>query len=286
MRFEAPTTTKAVTALLASEAGVSRVLAGGTDLLVRMKTGLIEPDLVVDIKRIDSLKQLSVSASGCQIGSAVPAAALGESDKLKSLWPGVVEAANLIGSDQIQGRCTIVGNLCNASPAADSVPALIAAGAKAVVVGAGGKRRVPVEKVVTGPGQISLKADEFIESILLPERKANSGDAYLRFTPRTEMDIAVVSAGVNLTLSRGVVKTARVALGAVAPTAVLVAAAARALVGSKLDDVALEKMAKACRKACNPIDDKRGTAAYRTQVAGVIAKRAAILAFERAGGKR
>ena len=286
MRFEAPTTTKAVTALLASEAGVSRVLAGGTDLLVRMKTGLIEPDLVVDIKRIDSLKQLSVSAGGCQIGSAVPAAALGESDKLKSLWPGVVEAANLIGSDQIQGRCTIVGNLCNASPAADSVPALIAAGAKAVVVGAGGKRRVPVEKVVTGPGQISLKADEFIESILLPERKANSGDAYLRFTPRTEMDIAVVSAGVNLTLSRGVVKTARVALGAVAPTAVLVAAAARALVGTKLDDVALEKMAKACRKACNPIDDKRGTAAYRTQVAGVIAKRAAILAFVRAGGKR
>jgi len=286
MRFEAPTTTKAVTALLASEAGVSRVLAGGTDLLVRMKTGLIEPDLVVDIKRIDSLKQLSVSASGCQIGSAVPAAALGESDKLKSLWPGVVEAANLIGSDQIQGRCTIVGNLCNASPAADSVPALIAAGAKAVVVGAGGKRRVPVEKVVTGPGQISLKADEFIESILLPERKGNSGDAYLRFTPRTEMDIAVVSAGVNLTLSRGVVNTARVALGAVAPTAVLVAAAARALVGTKLDDVALEKMAKACRKACNPIDDKRGTAAYRTQVAGVIAKRAAILAFERAGGKR
>jgi carbon-monoxide dehydrogenase medium subunit len=286
MRFEAPTTTKAVTALLASEAGVSRVLAGGTDLLVRMKTGLIEPDLVVDIKRIDSLKQLSVSASGCQIGSAVPAAALGESDKLKSLWPGVVEAANLIGSDQIQGRCTIVGNLCNASPAADSVPALIAAGAKAVVVGAGGKRRVPVEKVVTGPGQISLKADEFIESILLPERKANSGDAYLRFTPRTEMDIAVVSAGVNLTLSRGVVKTARVALGAVAPTAVLVAAAAKALVGTKLDDVALEKMAKACRKACNPIDDKRGTAAYRTQVAGVIAKRAAMLAFERAGGKR
>jgi len=286
MRFEAPTTTKAVTALLASEAGVSRVLAGGTDLLVRMKTGLIEPDLVVDIKRIDRLKQLSVSASGCQIGSAVPAAALGESDKLKSLWPGVVEAANLIGSDQIQGRCTIVGNLCNASPAADSVPALIAAGAKAVIVGAGGKRRVPVEKVVTGPGQISLKSDEFIEAVFLPERKANSGDAYLRFTPRTEMDIAVVSAGVNLTLSRGVVKTARVALGAVAPTAVLVAAAAKALVGTKLDDVALEKMAKACRKACNPIDDKRGTAAYRTQVAGVIAKRAAMLAFERAGGKR
>ena len=286
MRFEAPTTTKAAAALLASESGESRILAGGTDLLVRMKTGMIEPDLVVDIKRIESLQRLNVSAGGTEIGSAVPSAALGESAKLKSLWPGVVEAANLIGSDQIQGRCTIVGNLCNASPAADSVPALIAAGAKAIVVGAGGKRRVPVEKVVTGPGSLSLRSDEFIEAIVLPERKGNFGDAYLRFTPRTEMDIAVVSAGVNLTLSRGVVKTARVALGAVAPTALLVSAAARALVGTKLDDVALEKMAKACRKACNPIDDKRGTAAYRTQVAGVIAKRAAVLAFERAGGKQ
>ena len=117
-----------------------------------MKTGMIEPDLVVDIKRIETLQRLNVSADGTEIGSAVPSAALGESAKLKSLWPGVVEAANLIGSDQIQGRCTIVGNLCNASPAADSVPALIAAGAKAIVVGAGGKRRVPVEKVVTGPG--------------------------------------------------------------------------------------------------------------------------------------
>ena len=155
MRFEAPTTTKAAAELLANESGESRVLAGGTDLLVRMKTGTIEPDLVVDIKRIESLQRLNVSVSGTEIGSAVPAAALGESTKLKSLWPGVVEAANLIGSDQIQGRCTIVGNLCNASPAADSVPALIAAGAKAIVVGAGGKRRVPVEKVVTGPGSFA-----------------------------------------------------------------------------------------------------------------------------------
>ena len=183
MRFEAPTTTKAAAELLANESGESRVLAGGTDLLVRMKTGTIEPDLVVDIKRIESLQRLNVSVSGTEIGSAVPAAALGESTKLKSLWPGVVEAANLIGSDQIQGRCTIVGNLCNASPAADSVPALIAAGAKAIVVGAGGKRRVPVEKVVTGPGSLSLRSDEFVEAIVLPERKGNSGDCLLYTSP-------------------------------------------------------------------------------------------------------
>ncbi|MDC1102472.1 xanthine dehydrogenase family protein subunit M [Pseudomonadales bacterium] len=286
MRFESPTTTKAAATLLASESGVAHVLAGGTDLLVRMKMGSIEPDLVVDIKRIESLRTLKVAAAGVQIGAAVPAVRLGESDKLRSLWPGVVEAANLIGSDQIQGRCTVVGNLCNASPAADSVPALIAAGAKALVVGPKGKRRVAVEKVVLGPGRTSLARDEFIEAVVLPARTGKSADAYLRFTPRTEMDIAVVSAAINLTLSRGIVQSAKVVLGAVAPTAVIVPAAARALIGTKLDDAALDKMVAACRAACNPIDDKRGTIAYRTKVAGVMARRAALIAYERAGGSK
>jgi len=286
MRFESPTTTKAAATLLASESGVAHVLAGGTDLLVRMKMGAIEPDLVVDIKRIESLRTLKVAAAGVQIGAAVPAVRLGESDKLRSLWPGVVEAANLIGSDQIQGRCTVVGNLCNASPAADSVPALIAAGAKALVVGPKGKRRVAVEKVVLGPGRTSLARDEFIEAVVLPARTGKSADAYLRFTPRTEMDIAVVSAAINLTLSRGIVQSAKVVLGAVAPTAVIVPAAAKALIGTKLDDAALDKMVAACRAACNPIDDKRGTIAYRTKVAGVMARRAALIAYERAGGSK
>ena len=286
MRFESPTTTKAAATLLASESGVAHVLAGGTDLLVRMKMGSIEPDLVVDIKRIESLRTLKVAEAGVQIGAAVPAVRLGESDKLRSLWPGVVEAANLIGSDQIQGRCTVVGNLCNASPAADSVPALIAAGAKALVVGPKGKRRVAVEKVVLGPGRTSLARDEFIEAVVLPARTGKSADAYLRFTPRTEMDIAVVSAAINLTLSRGIVQSAKVVLGAVAPTAVIVPAAAKALIGTKLDDAALDKMVAACRAACNPIDDKRGTIAYRTKVAGVMARRAALIAYERAGGSK
>ena len=286
MRFESPTTTKAAATLLASESGVAHVLAGGTDLLVRMKMGSIEPDLVVDIKRIESLRTLKVAAAGVQIGAAVPAVRLGESDKLRSLWPGVVEAANLIGSDQIQGRCTVVGNLCNASPAADSVPALIAAGAKALVVGPKGKRRVSVEKVVLGPGRTRLARDEFIEAVVLPARTGKSADAYLRFTPRTEMDIAVVSAAINLTLSRGIVQSAKVVLGAVAPTAVIVPAAAKALIGSKLDDAALDKMVAACRAACNPIDDKRGTIEYRTKVAGVMARRAALIAYERAGGSK
>ncbi len=271
---------------MAKAKGSAYVLAGGTDLLVRLKSGLIEPSLVVDIKRIASMQSVTKTAAGFRIGAGVPAAALGENAALKKAWPGVVEAANLIGSDQIQSRCTIVGNLCNASPAADSVPAMIAAGAKAIVVGPKGKRTVAVEDVVTGPGKTSLKKGEVIEAITLPKPAPKTGDAYLRFIPRTEMDIAVVSAGVSLTLGpKGVVKKARVALGAVAATVVLVPAAAKAIIGTKLDDAALEKLAAACSAACKPIDDKRGTIEFRTEVAGVLARRAARIAYQRAGGK-
>lgn len=284
MRYEAPTTTKDAAALLAKEKGVAFILAGGTDLLVRMKSGLVEPDLVVDIKHVPAMQAIKKSDSGFRIGAAVSGAELGENKALVKAWPGVVEATNLIGSDQIQSRCTMVGNLCNASPAADSVPAMIAAGAKAIVVGNGKRRTVAVEKIPKGPGQTNLAKGEVIEAIVLPRRPAKSGDAYLRFTPRTEMDIAVVSAGVSLTLERGKIKTARVALGAVAPTAILVPAAAKAIIGTKLDDDALEALAAACSAACRPIDDKRGTAAYRTRVAGVLARRAAKIAFQRAGG--
>lgn len=286
MKYQAPTTTKAAAALLAAEKGHALVLAGGTDLLVRMKAGMLEPDLLVDVKNVAKMREIDNSSSGFKIGAAVPGIEIGDHKALNRAWPGIVEAAQLIGSDQVQGRCTIVGNLCNASPAADTVPALIAAGAKANVVGAQKRRSIAVEKVVTGPGKTCLTKGEVIESISLPKRERNSGDAYLRFTPRTEMDIAVVGAAVNLTLSRGKVKTARVSLGAVAPTAVLVPAAAKAIIGSKLDDDALDKLAAACSAACNPIDDKRGTIEYRTKVAGVLARRAALIAYKRAGGSK
>ena len=286
MEYTAPETVKAAVALLAKAKGSAYVLAGGSDLLVRMKGGFIEPDLVVDIKRIKAMREVKKTASGFVIGAAVPCAALGENKALVKAWPGVVEAANLIGSKQIQGRCTITGNLCNAGPAADSVPALVAAGAKAVIQGPKGRRVVPVEQIPVGPGKTSLKKGELVESIQLPARKPRSGDAYLRFIPRSEMDIAVVSAGVNLTLdARGVVTDARVSLGAVAPTVLLVPAAAKALIGSKLDDAALEKLGAAASAACRPIDDKRGTIEFRTKVAAVLAKRAAKIAYARAGGK-
>ena len=284
MRYESPTTTKAAVALLSGEKGQAYVLAGGTDLLVRLRMDTIEPDLMVDIKRIPAMSEVTKTASGFKIGAAVSGAALEKNKALVKAWPGVVEAANLIGSDQIQGRCTMVGNLCNASPAADSVPALIAAGAKAVIVGKK-KRTVPVEKFIMGPGKTCLEKGEIVESITLPAPAKKSGDAYLRFIPRTEMDIAVVGVGISLTLKRGVINSARVSLGAVAPTPLLVKAAAKAIIGTKLDDAALDALAMACTAACNPIDDKRGTIEYRERVAGVLAKRTAKIAYERAGGK-
>ena len=286
MRYERPTTLKAAAQMLAKEKGQAFILAGGTDLLVRLRTGFIEPDLIVDIKGINGSKAIQKTATGFKIGAAVSGAELGEHAALKKAWPGVVEAANLIGSKQVQGRCTMSGNLCNASPAADSVPALVAAAAKAVIVGPKGKRTVAVEEIPVGPGKTSLKKGEIIESIVLPKRPPKSGDAYLRFIPRTEMDIAVVGVGVNVTLDgKGIVTKARVALGAVAPTVRLVPAAAKALIGTKMDKAALDAMAAACSAACSPIDDKRGTRDFRIKVAGVLARRAALIARTRAGGK-
>ena len=285
MRYEVAASIADAVRLLGAETGTTRVLAGGTDVLVQIRSGLVEPDLIVDIKRIEGMKEIRPEDGGFRIGAAVSGAELGEHEGVRALWPGVVEAMELIGSTQVQGRATLAGNLCNASPAADSVPAMVAADAVARVAGPEGERDIFVANVPTGPGKTALKRGEFITSIFLPARPERSADAYLRFIPRTEMDIAVCSAGVSLTLdASGTCMAARVSLGAVAPTALLVAEAGEAVIGSTLDDAALDRLAEACSAACRPIDDKRGTAAFRTKVAGVLARRAALIAAERAKG--
>jgi carbon-monoxide dehydrogenase medium subunit len=283
MRYEAPSSLDQAVALLATEPGEARVLAGGTDLLVQLRTDLIDPVLLVDIKRIPETRQVTEQGGGFRIGAAVTGAELKEHPKLKSVWPGVVEAANLIGSTQVQGRATLGGNLCNGSPAADSVPGLIAAGALAMIAGPKGRRELPVEDVMQGPRRLALAKGEIVASFLLPAKSARTADAYLRFIPRTEMDIAVAGCGVCLTLdTAGTVTAARVALGAVAPRPLLVADAAKALIGTRLDGAALERLDAAARAACQPIDDKRGTKEYRVKVAGVLARRAAQIAYDRA----
>lgn len=287
MRFEAPQTVDAAVSLLAEESGMARVLAGGTDLVVQMRSGRIEPDLIVDLKRIPELREIVEEDGGYRIGAAVCGAELNEHDGVKRLWPGVVEATDLIGSTQIQGRATLAGNLCNASPAADAVPALVAAGATARIAGPNGERDVPVQEVLLGPGKTSLEKGEFVTSIYLPARPARAADAYLRFIPRTEMDIAVVGAGVFLVLDEdGTCSTARVALGAVAPKVLLVEEAAKTLIGTRVEAADLAALAAAASAAASPIDDKRGTKEFRTKIAGVIAKRAAAIALERARAKQ
>jgi CO/xanthine dehydrogenase FAD-binding subunit len=283
LKYEAPQTVQAAVALLTGATGTARVLAGGTDVIVQMETDLIEPQLLVDIKKIAELRRIVAENGGFRIGAAVPSMEIVEHAAFAKAWPGVVDGVKLIGSIQIKGRATVGGNLCNASPAADSVPALVAAGAIARIVGGKGMREVPVEDIPIGPGKTSLAKDEIVVSLFLPPRPARSSDAYLRFTPRTEMDIAVVGVGINLSLdARGLCTAARVALGAVAPTVLLVPEAADALIGTPIDDAALERLAKAVSAACRPIDDKRGTKEYRIKVAGVVARRTALQALERA----
>ncbi len=285
MQYLSPITVDDAVAMLAAQTGETRVLAGGTDLLVRMKGGFTEPDAILDIKRIDGMRRITREEGGFRIGAGVSGAEMSEDADLVAAWPGVVEAAGLIGSTQIQGRATMAGNLCNASPAADSVPAMVAADATVRIAGPKGARDLPVGALPVAPGKTSLTDGEFVTSIFLPARPARSSDAYLRFIPRTEMDIAVVGCAVSVSLDTdGTCTAARVGLGAVAPTVILVSEAADALIGTKLDDAAMEAVAAACSAAASPISDKRGTVAFRTHVAGVLARRATQIAKTRAGG--
>jgi carbon-monoxide dehydrogenase medium subunit len=285
IQYLAPRTLDEAIGAFAVAGSAARILAGGTDLLVQMRSGAVRPGLIVDIKKIAELTSIEETADGgFQIGAAVSGAVLAEHARFGKVWPGVLEAINLIGSTQVQGRASAGGNLCNGSPAGDSVPALVAAGAIVTLQGPNGRRQMPVEKVPAGPGRTNLLPGEILVSFTLPPRAKGSSDAYLRMIPRTEMDIAVVGVGVSLTLKDGVCTAARVGLGAVAPIVLLVEPAARALIGSKLDDTALNAAAAACSAACRPIDDKRGTIVYRTKVAGVLLKRTVAIAVKRAQG--
>ncbi len=283
-QYAAPTSVADATQALHGSSN-AKILAGGTDLLVQIKLGLREPALVVDIKRIPELMDYTLSASGLRLGAAVSGARVTADAELTALYPGFIEALGLIGSSQVQGRCSAGGNLCNASPAADSVPAMIANRAVCNIVGPSGARSVAVETFNLGPGKNCLAPGEILVSIELPRPAPRSSDAYLRFIPRTEMDIAVAGAAVALTLdAAGTCTAARVAIGAVAPTALLVPAAADALIGSTLEETALNQAAAAASAAASPISDKRGTAEFRKKVVGVLVRRAALIAKSRIEG--
>lgn len=286
MRYHTPKSFAEAATLAQAAPGTTRFLAGGTDVLVQLRAGMVEPDDLIDLKHIPGVKDIArTSAGGWRIGIAVSGIELGAHAGLRADWPGVVEGMRLVGSTQVQGRATLAGNLCNGSPAADSVPGLIAAGATVEVTGPNGTRELLVEAIPDRPGRTRLAPGEVISAILLPPRGAGGGDAYLRFIPRSEMDIAVVGVAVNLRLSGGTVTEARIALGAVAPTVILAPAAATALIGTDGGEAALQAAAAAAMAAATPISDKRGTAAFRKDMVGVLVRRAGAIALTRAKGE-
>ena len=286
MRYHKPSSFEEAVSIAKGASGTTRFLAGGTDVLVQLRADILCPDDLIDIKSIPDARQITRREDGgWTIGCAVSGAEMTECAALVADWPGLAEGMDLIGSTQVQGRATLVGNLCNASPAADSVPAMMAAGATVSIIGPNGPRDVAVADIPVAPGKTQLAQGEVIVAVNIPPRGAGGGDAYQRFIPRTEMDIAVVGCGINLRVENARITEAQVALGAVAPTALLVPQAAQAIIGSKLEPDALNALASAAQAACNPIDDKRGTVAFRVHVAGVLAKRTAQRAYDRAMGK-
>jgi carbon-monoxide dehydrogenase medium subunit len=269
-------------ALLASGSAAA-ALAGGTDLLVQMRYAGRRPAVLVDLKRVPGLLGIELTPEAVRIGAATPCRELTANATLRALWPGLVEAAGLIGSTQVQGRASLGGNLCNASPAADAVPALVANRARVLIEGPDGARELAVASLPVAPGRTALERGEFVHALEIPRPASRSADAYLRFTPRSEMDIAVVGAGVSLALDEtGRCVDARIALGAVGPTVLVAEEAADALRGRAFDDAALDACAAAARAAARPITDKRGTADFRRHVVGVLVRRAVLIAAERA----
>ena len=285
--YEAPETIQDAVALLAGADVTPKTMAGGTDLIIQMSSLVNESRLVVNLKKIPALMAADIDDDGLKLGPAMNCAEFTAREDIKAVFPGLVESAYLIGSTQIQGRASIGGNLCNASPAADCIPALIANSAQCVIVGPSGERTVRVEDFVTGVGQNCLEKGELVRLIIVPKPAPGTSDAYLRLIPRTEMDIAVAGAGVSVTLNEdGQCTAARVSIGAVAPTALLVPEAAAALIGTKLDDVALQAAADAATAASNPITDRRGTIEYRRHIVGVLTRRAAVIAAARVKGNQ
>ena len=280
--YAAPESLDQALALMAAHPGV-RPLAGGTDLLVQMRSGRKETDYVVDVKRVLEMNEITYDpARGLTLGAAVPCYRIYGQASVARAYPALADVAALIGGTQIQGRASIGGNLCNAAPSADAVPLLIALGGRCHIAGQGGTREVPVEDFCTAPGRTVLESGELLVSIHLPPPPPNSAARYLRFIPRNEMDIAVAGAGVQVVMENGNFRSVRIALAAVAPTPLFVREAGESLAGQAVNSASLAEAAEMARRAARPITDMRGTAEYRRHLCGVLTRRALEAAIAKA----
>jgi carbon-monoxide dehydrogenase medium subunit len=286
IEFVAPKTVADVIEVLNARGDGARILAGGTDLIVQLREYRRHADVVVDVKHVPEVNELRFEpAKGLTIGAAVPCYRICEDQRIAAAFPGLIDAVALIGGVQIQSRASVGGNLCNSSPAADTTPALIVHKAMCTLAGPKGTREVPVEKFCTAPGRNVLGRGEFLVKLFVPGPPKHFAGSYLRFIPRNEMDIAVVGVGAALTLTpdRKRCADARIALGAVAPTPLLVDEAGAALVDGELNDALIGKAAALAQAAARPITDMRGEAEYRKHLVGVLTRRAVRIAVERAG---
>jgi len=263
----------------------SLFLAGGTDVIVQLREGRKHCDQLIDLKHVPELTAHGFTADGTlEIGAAAPLAEIYEDPEVRLRLPGLVDAASLIGGIQIQSRASLGGNLCNASPAADSTPALMVLGARLLIGSSAGTREVPVEQFATGPGRNALEANEILLQVRIPPQPPRSGAFYLRFIPRNEMDIAVASAGARVVLSAegDRIESARIALGAVGPTAILATAAADAVAGQPANADSIARAADIAAQAATPITDMRGSVAQRIKLSSVLTARALNGALSRA----
>jgi len=286
--YVAPKSAEEVVTLLADQNGDSKILCGGTDLLVQLREGRRKAGLVIDIKNIPELTQITFDPQNkVRIGAAASCHQICNDPNLSKYFPGLVDAISLVGGLQLQNRASVGGNLCNASPAADSIPALIVHEAICNIIGPNGSRALPVEEFCIAPGKNALQAGEFLTSIDVPAWPEGFGASYLRFIPRNEMDIAVVGVGasVELDASRQIIQSARIGLGAVAPTPLLAEAAGDLLAGKQVSDAVLAKAAEAAKEIVAPISDMRGTQEYRVHATGVLVQRVLKTAIARARGE-
>jgi carbon-monoxide dehydrogenase medium subunit len=270
-------------ALLARHGPEARLVAGGTDLLPQLKNGLLRPAWVIDLSGVAAVHVLDADgAGGLRIGAAVAARRLETDPRVRAAYPALAESAALVGSVQVRNLASVGGNLCNAAPSADMAPPLLALDASAVIAGPRGRRSVPLAEFFTGVRRTVLGADELLVEIAVPAPAAGSGGAYLRHTPRRELDIAVVGVASQITVAGGVCTRARIALAAVAPTPIRAGAAEQALEGQPVTPAQIERAAELAAAAARPISDQRGSAGFRRHLVRVLTARTLTTALRRA----
>jgi carbon-monoxide dehydrogenase medium subunit len=282
--FAAPQSVQEAVELLARAHGEARPLAGGTDLITQMKENRKSPEVVVDVKRIPDLNELSWDAQhGLRIGAAVSCSRIAAFAPVQERYQALAEACALIGSVQIQNRAALGGNFCNAAPSADAVPPVLSYGGQLLIAGVNGRREIAAEDFFVGPGQTVLGKDELLVQIIIPTPPSPSGAAYLRFIPREEMDIAIAGVGacVQLTADRTRCEQARITLAAVAPTPVRAREAETFLIGKPLDQATIAQAGELAAAAAKPISDVRSSAAYRVEMVKVLTRRTLQKALER-----